>query len=254
MSEAWVPARVRHVPEFKRTGVRGSRYSRALGEAICERIAGGETKASICADPDMPSQPTIYNWARAHPEFGARHAAAVAQAVAGQRAKDRDVEAGKAWRRARTRKWAGRGSEYTPEVGEAVCRAIAAGASCRQIDADKSLPSSGCIYRWLRRHPDFAVLYAQAREDQAHGKFDLAWEIAQEATEATVRVARLQFDVLRWQVACLAPKKYGRRQLEEDAAAEQPLVVVIRRFSQDDDDLEAEIARATEALAALPPP
>jgi len=209
MAAPWSPARERPVPEFQRAGARTSQYSRAIGELICERIAGGETKASICADPAMPSQAAIYKWARAHPDFAAMHAAAVRQAAESRRACDAVAEAAKLRRRAVARRHTGRRSQYTPAVGEAVCAAIAAGATTRQIAADPALPSSACLFRWLRRHPEFAAMYVAARERQAEATLDLAWEIACAATPQTVAAARLRFKVLRWRAARLAPTKYA---------------------------------------------
>jgi hypothetical protein len=46
-----------------------SGYDVDLTDAICVRLCLGETLASVCADPDMPSIGTVYNWLRAHPEF-----------------------------------------------------------------------------------------------------------------------------------------------------------------------------------------
>lgn len=37
-------------------------YSDELFDEICERIAGGESLASICRDKKMPSQTAVYKW------------------------------------------------------------------------------------------------------------------------------------------------------------------------------------------------
>ena len=55
-----------------RKGRRGgsvSPYTPELGEAICLRIAGGESVLAIGADPAMPCCVTIYNWARRNDDF-----------------------------------------------------------------------------------------------------------------------------------------------------------------------------------------
>ena len=46
----------------KRKRGRPSKYSKALVEEICERIALGESLRRICADPEMPTLKTLYNW------------------------------------------------------------------------------------------------------------------------------------------------------------------------------------------------
>ena len=56
---------------------------------------------------------------------------------------------------------------------------------------------------------------------------DLAWAIAREARDDEVKVARLQFDVLRWRAARLAPKAYR----EEDEPREGGLEVYLQDFT-----------------------
>lgn len=51
------------------TAGRPSIYTPELGEAICERLALGETIDSIAASADMPSKATIYRWRREKDEF-----------------------------------------------------------------------------------------------------------------------------------------------------------------------------------------
>lgn len=55
-----------------------SRFTPELGEAICARIAAGESVLSIGADPAMPCAVTIYSWARREPGFREAYAAAKA--------------------------------------------------------------------------------------------------------------------------------------------------------------------------------
>ena len=37
-------------------------FSQELFDRICERIAGGESLRTICADEDMPSQVSVFKW------------------------------------------------------------------------------------------------------------------------------------------------------------------------------------------------
>ena len=49
-------------------------YTPALADAICKRIAEGESLRAICRDPDMPSEGTVRDWAREDRDgFGARY-------------------------------------------------------------------------------------------------------------------------------------------------------------------------------------
>ena len=42
---------------------RPSKYSQKVADAICQRLATGETLRSICRDPAMPQAPTVRHWA-----------------------------------------------------------------------------------------------------------------------------------------------------------------------------------------------
>ena len=213
-----------------------SSYRVEIGDAICARIAGGESKRAICAEPGMPSDVTVYQWTRRFPAFAAQYAKAMGEARAWRREGDGAAEAGRLARQA-ARGGKARESQYDRAVGEAVCAAISAGATFGDLNADPGLPRASTIFRWLRRHPEFAALYAQAREDQAQAKFDLAWDIARAATPEAVAVARLQVDVLRWQTARLSPSKYGRPPPEE-------LKVIIRTFRDDEPEGQAALLEA----------
>lgn len=110
----------------------------------------------------------------------------------------------------------GRPSEFNQEAADLICDEIAKGNSLRAICSSKDaefdkLPSERTVYRWLEdpENDAFRQQYARAREAQADGKFEQAWEIAQTATAENVQVARLQIDTIKWQTGKLAPKKYG---------------------------------------------
>lgn len=48
---------------------RPSSYSPELAKDICDRLALGESLASICRDDEMPSHSIIYVWLRNHSDF-----------------------------------------------------------------------------------------------------------------------------------------------------------------------------------------
>lgn len=49
------------------------RYFPALGEAICARLAAGESLNAICADPRMPGIQTVLGWLDTLPDFTAAY-------------------------------------------------------------------------------------------------------------------------------------------------------------------------------------
>lgn len=48
---------------------RPSEFTQEVADAICERIADGESLVRICKDDGMPSKATVFNWLSSKPEF-----------------------------------------------------------------------------------------------------------------------------------------------------------------------------------------
>ena len=55
---------------------RKTTYSDDVANAICERIADGESLVSICSDANMPCRAIVYDWLRDKPLFSDRYARA----------------------------------------------------------------------------------------------------------------------------------------------------------------------------------
>ena len=188
--------------------MRSVRWSEAVGETICARVAAGESLASVCHEAGMPHSTTVYDWTRERPVFGAALAAAQTEARVAERLADR---ARAAARFAAGRDNRGRWSTFTPEIGEEICRRMADGVSLKAIGADPAMPCAATILRWCREFPEFGDAYALARSQMADWLFDEAREVSLEATPSTVWVGRLRFDTIRWMTARMAPKKYCER-------------------------------------------
>lgn len=211
-----------------RARVRASvRFTPELGREICARVAAGESQHALAREPGMPSRRTFRDWALREPEFGAAFEAAKLEGRRRQIAADREADlrpgSGKLWRRmmaqaSPTRRRGGSVSILTPELAEEICLRIAGGESVLALSADPDMPCAGSIYGWARRDDWFREMYVRAKEIAADLHFDLAYEVALEATEDTVRSDRLRVQVLRWRVALIEPKKYGLRRMLGPAA------------------------------------
>jgi len=214
------------------SGICASKYDPELGAAICRRLAAGESLRAICrADPSMPTEKTVWNWARAHPEFAAWRAWALTTARA------RAVAAHAAREEARRAKWAaeaaavkagpaqgqvlyagGRGSHglpawnrglsgYGPDIADAICDRLCLGETLQSVCRDPDMPSIGTVYNWLRAHPEFLEAYRRAKELA----FDYIRESAVEAgsrlnsRRSLRRLARIE-KAARRRCAQLAPK------------------------------------------------
>jgi hypothetical protein len=60
----------------KKTPGRPTLYSDSLTDAICERIAVGDSLRKICNDDGMPDHVTVIRWLAKYPEFATKHARA----------------------------------------------------------------------------------------------------------------------------------------------------------------------------------
>ncbi|ODT64044.1 MAG: hypothetical protein ABS77_01815 [Phenylobacterium sp. SCN 69-14] len=165
------------------------RYSPELARGICARIAKGESLAAICRERNMPPRSTVEAWTSSHSEFG--EAFATVRAAAGGPAKG------------------GRPSRYSAKVGAELCRRIGEGEALHIICRDPAMPSQSGFYLWLHRYPEFAEMYAVAREIQAFRLFDEVREIAEAATPETLQIAKLRIAAIQWQAARLAPTRPG---------------------------------------------
>lgn len=55
---------------------RPSDYTQEIADAICERIADGESLRKICSEPDMPNKATVFRWLAIHKTFSDQYAKA----------------------------------------------------------------------------------------------------------------------------------------------------------------------------------
>lgn len=55
---------------------RPSEFTQEKADAICERLADGESLRSICDDDDMPNKSTVFRWLAAHEAFRDQYARA----------------------------------------------------------------------------------------------------------------------------------------------------------------------------------
>lgn len=236
------------------------RYSPELGNLICERIAGGQSEASLGREPGMPSVQAIYKWREREPGFGEAYEAARAKARrerrARDRAEDRALDEDRRWRQAlRPRNRQGRVSIYTDELGGVILRRIAGGETVLSIGADDDMPCASTIYHWIRADDGFHDAYLKAKAVAADIFADAMLEIALESTETTARADALRIKTLRWTASMLASKKYGARRAiapEPEEEAKPPIVVVIRKFGMSHDEALATVGRGPLAEKTEP--
>ncbi len=131
---------------------------------------------------------------------------------------------------------AGRPSDYTPEIAFIICEEIAAGHSLVSICKRDDMPGRSTVRQWLEKQPEFASMYAHAREDQAEAYADKIMDAAEQDPVLTtttgegwqktaidtgeIQNRKLKIDALKWIASKLKPKVYGDK-LELDATVKQ---------------------------------
>ena len=127
-------------------------YSPEVAEAICDLTAKGQSLAAICRRKGMPSPKSVQNWLKRRADFAEMYALALQAAGGPHRG--------------------GEPSHYNLDTAVEFCRRLAEGRALIRICEDEDMPVVSTIYHWLKRHPEFVALYANAREIQADRLFE----------------------------------------------------------------------------------
>jgi hypothetical protein len=201
-------------PQPAPAGLYASKYTPDLGALICARLAAGESLRSICrSDTSMPTEKTVWNWARSHPEFAALRVRALLYARAQTRGRHARAASAKRSRRSKTGRvaWNRGQSVYGPELSEAVCARLCVGEPLYKVCRLPGMPSLGTVYTWLRTRPDFLEAYRNAKRVAFLAVMDAAMDRAREReTEAaSMRELRQLEKIGLRRCAWLAPTVYG---------------------------------------------
>jgi len=128
----------------------------------------------------------------------------------------------------------GRPSDYTPELAEEICQAIASDSKGlrRLCEENEHWPARANIYKWFKKHPEFRDNYMQSKESQIEALVDEVLEIADDTSNDTIikvdeqgnkravcnsewiNRSRLRIDTRKWLAAKLCPRIYGDKAAE----------------------------------------
>jgi hypothetical protein len=111
----------------------------------------------------------------------------------------------------------GRPTRYREALAGAILARLALGESLRAICRPDEMPAESTVRLWaIEDREGFAARYVRARDLGLDALADVLLEIPEIAPDAAS--GRLRFEVLRWYLSKLAPKRYGER-LEAAAKA-----------------------------------
>lgn len=119
-----------------------------------------------------------------------------------------------------------RKASYTKTIVQKVCEDLACGKTYEEVGRNPHRPCTATLYNWRQKHPEFAEMADAARAFGAEFCADRALHVAEEATEETVRKAKLHVDTLMQRAAFLAPERWSGRAASRAAAKAEPLEIV----------------------------
>jgi len=105
---------------------------------------------------------------------------------------------------------AGRPSDFSQELADAICTKLSQGMSLRAICKADDMPAESTVRAWaLEDREGFYAQYTRSRDIGLDAVADEVIEIADEAEDPAR--GRLRFDARRWYLSKLAPKRYGEK-------------------------------------------
>jgi hypothetical protein len=111
-----------------------------------------------------------------------------------------------------------RPTTYTPELGAFIVDQMAEGRSLKDIAAEEGMPKVSTVGQWRAKHPEFAALYAHARQLAGDAEADLAKHYAEQThirlpngmyVPVDPQRSRLMADTAKWRSSRLNQKDWG---------------------------------------------
>jgi hypothetical protein len=133
----------------------------------------------------------------------------------------------------------GRPSSYSDDIALTICSRLGEGEGLKRICADDNMPDRTTVYDWRRARPEFAAMFARAREDCGDTLAEAAVAVAMTATQETAQAVRVKFDALKWYASKLGPKTYGDK-VAHVGAGDGPIAITIETGVRRGDDSDAD--------------
>ena len=125
---------------------------------------------------------------------------------------------------------AGRPTDYTAEIGQLICERVALTRTVVEALDHPDAPDASTFYRWLTKHKELRDNYALALSYRAEADNEEMRRVAYDL-ELPSDHKRTIVDVLKWQQARAAPKRYGDKlALVGGDEGDAPIRTVTRRI------------------------
>lgn len=104
-----------------------------------------------------------------------------------------------------------RTTDYTAEIGRAICDLVSERVSLKRICAKPGFPSVATVYAWRRSHPEFDEAYELARRLRADARQDYVDTVVDEVRlgALSTQAAAVIIKAEQWAMARENPMRYG---------------------------------------------
>lgn len=133
----------------------------------------------------------------------------------------------------------GRPTDYNSELAQEICDRLAEGRSVNSVCQDEDMPDKSQVFRWLAKYEEFRDKYRACLLPRADALSENMIDIAinsltgeikttKETKDGTFEEVRISDNVersklivhtLQWQLARMAPKKYGDKTAVEHSGS-----------------------------------
>ncbi len=138
---------------------------------------------------------------------------------------------------------AGRPTDYSDEIANAICTWIAEGKSLRSYCKQKKTPALSTVCLWIVTHEEFSEHYRRAREAAGYAHADNIVDIVQQIADQSLEpnAARVMMDGLKWSAERMAPRSHMPQSLvnhqsPDGSMTPKPTEIIVRAADDQSDD------------------
>lgn len=136
---------------------------------------------------------------------------------------------------------------FTPGRADWIVERYTEGLSLSAISRLPNAPPLATIMSWKAKRPDFAIRIREAKKNRGLVHEEMALQIAAEATEDNLGVAKLQVDTHKWAAEVSDPETYGKR--KNEGGGGNVTVVVNTGVPDSEVDIEVKASTPVEAVS-----
>lgn len=121
---------------------------------------------------------------------------------------ERQRLAARARKKVIVKKSRGAPSQFTEKIGKTICVQLSNGKTITRIAESLGITPE-CVYGWVKKYPDFAETYRQARESMARSLVDQLIDESEKAEPDRAMLLKVRGGIIQWVAARLNPVEFS---------------------------------------------